>query len=155
MKSIIKTAFVALLFGFAWAGDLPDVPGALNPDVTQATIHQTVCVSGWTKTVRPSVSVSNRIKREKLATLADKTMSDYELDHLISLQLGGAPDDPNNLWPEPYAGPCGARRKDRIETALKREVCAGKITLKQAQDAIRTNWIEAYRKYVGPLQCGE
>lgn len=137
----------------AFAGILPTVPGALNPGVTQANIKQTVCVPGWTKTVRPPVSVTGKIKRALLAKESDKNAANYELDHLISLQLGGAPADIANLWLEPYAGPCGARHKDVIETALKREVCAGRLTLEQAQQAIRTDWTAAYRRYVGPLEC--
>jgi len=73
---------------------------------------------------------------------------DYEEDHLISLEIGGNPTDPNNLWPEPWNGPEGAHRKDVIETRLKRLVCNGTITLAQAQSAISTNWEDAYTKYV-------
>ena len=149
-------AGVALLMAIrcAVAGELPDVPGALNPAVTQHNIGKTVCVSGWTKTVRPAASVTDRIKRRLLANVADRNASHYELDHLVSLQLGGAPADPNNLWLEPYAGPCGARVKDVLEIALKRRVCAGTLTLAQAQAAIRANWVNAYNLYVGRLECG-
>lgn len=149
----LLAALVPLLCAAAFAGILPNVPGALNPDVTQATIRQTVCVAGWTKTVRPAISVTNKIKHALLVKEADRNAAHYELDHLISLQLGGAPADTANLWLEPYAGPCGARRKDVIETALKREVCAGRLSLEQAQQAIRTDWTAAYRRYVGPLEC--
>lgn len=136
----------------ALAAILPTVPGATNPAVTQANIHQTVCVSGWTKTVRPPVGYTNKLKAQQMKAegLTDSPR-DYEEDHLISLQLGGSPTSPLNLWPEPYAGPEGARRKDVVEDALKRLVCSGKMPLADAQTAIRTNWIIAYRKYVGPL----
>ena len=72
--------------------------------------------------------------------------SKYEEDHLISLQLGGNPSDPKNLWPQPYAGN-GARKKDVVETALKRLVCSNKMKLADAQKAI-LNWPDAYKKYV-------
>jgi hypothetical protein len=75
-------------------------------------------------------------------------MSAYEEDHLISLQLGGDPKDPKNLFPQPYAGN-NARKKDVVETALKRLVCSGNIKLKDAQKAI-LNWPVAYKKYVTP-----
>ena len=72
--------------------------------------------------------------------------------HLISLGLGGSPTDPLNLWPEPLFPPDGwtAAMKDELEAVLPRLVCAGALTLRQAQDAIETDWREAYRKYVRP-----
>jgi hypothetical protein len=128
-------------------------PGALNTTVTQANIATTVCKSGWTATIRPTVTYTNKLKDTQLKTtyLAYTKMwgpaaSGYEEDHLISLQLGGNPSDPKNLWPEPYAGN-GARKKDVVETALKRLVCAGTLKLADAQKAI-LNWPAAYKKYV-------
>jgi len=65
----------------------------------------------------------------------------------LSRELGGA-DDAKNLWPQPYGSqPWNAVRKDCVETRLHTEVCAGHITLKQAQDAIRFNWTSAYLRY--------
>src|SRR5437773_1158694 len=80
-----------------------------------------------------------------------QTTGDYEEDHLIPLELGGAPADPRNLWPEPYASKHGARVKDRLENALHRAVCAGQIGLRAAQRAIARNWWAAYSKYVPHL----
>lgn len=130
-------------------------PGMLNPAVTQATISTTVCKSGWTATIRPTVSYTNKLKDEQLKTtyksfvaIYGASASAYEEDHLISLQLGGAPSDPKNLWPEPYVG-SNARKKDVLETKLKRLVCDNTITLKVAQSAI-LNWKTSYEKYVKP-----
>ncbi len=144
--------------GVASDGDLPDpkrTPGAANPDVTQDNIHQTICVSGWTKTIRPPVKYTNPLKQKQIEEYGypDKDPALYEEDHLISLQLGGHPTDAHNLWPEPYQIPCGARVKDVLETRLKRLVCKGDITLEEAQHLIATNWIEAYKKYVDPDGC--
>ena len=90
-------------------GSLPDphcTPGALNPDVTQASIGQTICVSGWTKTVRPSESITHDEKLASMAAYGDGgSTGDYEYDHLVPLELGGAVNDPRNLWPEPAASP--------------------------------------------------
>jgi hypothetical protein len=128
-------------------GDLPDArctPGATNPAVTQATIGSTICVSGWTSTVRPPTSITNPIKVERMRAYGDHgSLSDYELDHLIPLELGGAPADVRNLWPEPYAGRDGATNKDDVENTLKRRVCAGSVALAVAQRAIATNWMTA------------
>lgn len=147
-----------LLMLTANAGVLPDpkvTPGATNPDVTQATINQTICVSGWTKTIRPPAAYTTAMKKRQIAAwkLADKKLADYEQDHLISLQLGGSPTSEKNLWPEAYAGKCGARKKDVVETKLKRLICAGKLPLRDAQKAIADNWVAAYRKYVGAISC--
>ncbi len=130
-------------------------PGATNPDVNQSNIKQTICKPRWTKTIRPPVSYTNNLKRQQIAQYgyADKKLAHYEEDHLISLQLGGHPTDPRNLWPEAYAGKCGARVKDVIETKLKRLVCSGKIMLQEAQSAIASNWVAAYNQFVKPLNC--
>lgn len=127
---------------------LPDptcTPGAVDPRVTQENIQQTICVAGYSKTVRPPVSVTNRIKRERMAAygMEREPMKGYELDHLVSLEIGGAPSDPLNLWPEPYAEPDGARDKDRVEDALHRLVCSGRIPLAEAQRRIATDWKHA------------
>jgi hypothetical protein len=127
-------------------------PGALNPAVTQATIHSTVCVSGWTATIRPPVSFTNSLKAKQIGQYGytDKKTASYEEDHLISLELGGAPADPRNLWPEPYkvsladGRSSGAHIKDAFETKLKTQVCAGTISLAAAQLEIGDNWVHAY-----------
>jgi len=106
-------------------------PGVLNPDVTQATIGATICRRGWTRTVRPPVSYTNGLKRRGLRAYGVAgPLSDYQEDHLISLELGGNPTDPRNLWPEPYPR---ASKVDQIENELNREVCAGRLTLADAQ----------------------
>jgi len=74
----------------------------------------------------------------------------YEVDHLISLELGGS-NDITNLWPEAYAGAWGARSKDALENRMHRLVCAGQLDLAQAQREIATDWVEAYRRYVGEV----
>jgi len=127
-------------------------PGATNPAVTQANIQQTICKANYTATIRPPASYTTKLKASQLAgayqAFADKALANYEEDHLISLEIGGNPTDPKNLWPQPYAG-TGARIKDQVENKLHALVCANKITLADAQKAIATNWYFAYQKYVG------
>ena|SRR5258708_4555937 len=123
-------------------GVLPDTtctPGTIDPHVTQTNIQQTICVSGYTKTVRPPASFTNNLKVQQIAAYgyADTTLHDYEEDHLISLELGGAPADPKNLWPEPGASP---NPKDKIENECHKKVCDGTITLATAQQEIASNW---------------
>jgi hypothetical protein len=126
-------------------------PGAVNPAVTQATIHSTICLTGYTKTIRPPSSYTTGLKRQQLAAgyafHGDLSTSDYEEDHLISLELGGSPTSVKNLWPEPYATTEGARVKDKIENKLHDLVCAGRIGLRVAQHAIATNWWTALQRY--------
>ncbi|WP_433184359.1 hypothetical protein [Actinoallomurus sp. CA-150999] len=126
---------------------LPDPscqPGATNPDVTQSTINSTICVSGWTSTVRPPTSYTNPLKVKQIAEYgySDTSTADYEEDHLIPLELGGAPKDPKNLWPEPRydAGGSTAGDKDTVENALKKKVCAGSMTLASARHIMATDW---------------
>ena len=131
-------------------------PGSTNPNVTQNNIQATICKSGFTNTIRPSITYTNKLKKTELAgsyksftTIWGTNLANYELDHLISLQLGGNPSDVKNLWVEPYAAN-GARKKDVVETALKRLVCANKLSLVAAQTAISTDWVKAYNTYVTP-----
>jgi hypothetical protein len=123
-------------------------PGALNPDVTQATIRQTICRSGWTESVRPPESITEPEKYASLAAYGDTgSASGYEYDHFVPLELGGATNDPGNLWPEPGASP---NPKDKVEDYLHREVCDGKMTLSRAQRLIVTNWVKLYREITKP-----
>jgi hypothetical protein len=128
-------------------------PGAINAAVTQGSISHTICVSGWTQTIRPSSSYTTSLKEQQLASgyayHGDANRSDYEEDHLISLELGGSADSPLNLWPEPYAAIGGARVKDKIENKLDALVCSGSISLATAQRAIAGNWYTAYQTYIG------
>jgi len=129
-------------------GPLPDAnctPGATNPQVTQDTIKDTICKSGWTSTIRPSTSVTNKLKTQGISAYgySDTSMSSYEEDHLISLELGGAPADPKNLWPEPGGSP---NPKDKVENDLNRAVCSGRVKLADAQQAIAGDWTSAEAK---------
>lgn len=113
-------------------------PGALNPAVTQSTIHSTICVAGWTETVRPPESITEQEKVASMAAYGDTgSLGEYEYDHFVPLELGGAPNDPRNLWPEPGASP---NPKDTVEDALRAQVCDGQISLTRAQHEIVTNW---------------
>lgn len=106
-------------------------PGVLNPAVTQATLRSTICVRGWTRTIRPAVSYTNELKRRGLRQYGlPGRASAYQEDHLISLELGGHPTDPRNLWPEPYPR---ASAVDRMENELNDAVCSGRMTLAEAQ----------------------
>lgn len=126
-------------------------PGALDPAVTQRTIGSTICRSGWTATVRPPESVTEPEKLASMAAYGDTgRASSYEYDHDVPLELGGAVNDPRNLWPElDYAHPVPfyLNPKDHLEDALKRLVCDASMPLSQAQELIASDWVAAYRRY--------
>jgi hypothetical protein len=128
---------------------LPDprcTPGAIDPAVTQANIYSTICVSGYTERIRPPESVTEAEKRLSMkAYSAAKPLHAYEYDHLVALELGGARNDPRNLWPEPGASP---NPKDALEDRLHARVCDGKMRLGAAQRAIAHDWVAAYDRYI-------
>jgi len=125
-------------------GVLPDPkcsPGDRDPRVTQDNIHQTICVSGYTKTVRNvPQSLKDYIYSEY--GIKNRAPGSYEIDHIISLQLGGS-NTSRNLFPEAYNIPQGAHEKDVVETRLKRMVCKGQMSLAEAQRIISTDWRKA------------
>jgi hypothetical protein len=140
-NAFLAAAFVLLVAAAFWphgssskgpyAADPARTPGVLNPDVTQGTINQTICVHGWTKTIRPPTSYTNDLKRKQMREYGvTGELSDYQEDHLISLELGGHPTDSRNLWPEPYPR---ASDVDSIENELNSKVCSGELTLEAAQ----------------------
>jgi hypothetical protein len=107
-------------------------PGVVNPNVTQANIRSTICKTGWTSTIRPPVSYTDALKIKQMKQYGETgSPSDYQEDHLISLEMGGSPTDPRNLWPEPYPR---ASQMDQIENQLNSEICDGQLTLAQAQE---------------------
>ena len=139
------------------AGDLPDplhTSGAVDPAVTQNNIQQTICVPGYTKTVRPPASYTNRIKRELLDSYYKDQgdMHSVELDHLIPLTVGGHPTDLKNLWPQSYGSEHDASFKDRCEVAARTAICQGRVALVEAQKGFATNWIEWCKQLTGDTQ---
>ena len=127
---------------------LPDpncTPGALNSDVTQANIGLNICNHNWsTKSIRPPVSYTTPLKVSQIKEYGylDTSTKSYEEDHLISLELGGNPTSPANLWPEPQRSQ--PNEKDSVENYLHKQVCSGAISLAQAQQEISTNWYQVY-----------
>lgn len=109
-------------------------PGAINPSVTQSTIKKTICVANWIKKIQPTVSYTNTLKLKQMKQYGEKGRpTAYEEDHFIPLELGGAPRNPKNLWPEPHRQ---SQLSDPLETSLKRKVCAGNLSLGAARKQI-------------------
>jgi hypothetical protein len=121
--------------------------GAPNPDITQDNIAENICSKSWsTSAVRPTTSVTSRIKTQTMTAYGFTDPTHYELDHLMSLQVGGCPDCVANLWPEAYGDAAhpmnqverakwnrenpdssevlpGALEKDKVENHVHDEIC--------------------------------
>lgn len=116
---------------------LPDracTPGALFKSVTKNQI----CLPGYSKLVR---HVDEQTKAEVFRRYGISNHDDkqYEVDHLVSLQLGGS-NDIANLWPEAAKPQPGFHQKDIVENLLHDKVCKGEMTLQEAANQITTNW---------------
>jgi hypothetical protein len=117
--------------------------------VTDATISITICVSGWTSTVRPATDYTTPLKMEQITQLhLAGTVADYEEDHRMPLELGGDPKAPHNLSPEAHLSLGGqSEAKDKDENAFKDQVCSGQETLEQAQHRFVATWLEVWPNY--------
>lgn len=119
---------------------------ALTPGIVLTTSARTVCVSGYSASVRDVSSSRSDAVYERYDVV--HLPYAHEVDHLISLELGGS-NQLRNLWPQPYAGRWGARTKDVLENRLHDLVCDHRLSLARAQHIEARNWVGAYRRYVG------
>jgi hypothetical protein len=124
-------------------GALPDsdcTPGSVFPEVT---VDQ-ICTPGYSASVR---NVPDSVKKQVYAEYGVIThlTGEYEVDHLISLELGGS-NDVSNLWPEAADPRPGFHEKDQVENYLHKEVCRGVMTLKDAQAIIAHDWLSVIVK---------
>ncbi len=143
------TSCKAQVLDAAKGGYLPDpscTPGAIDPAVTQDNIDATVCKSGYSSTVRPPASETDKFKAISLRAYGELAESTTELDHLVSLELGGT-NSASNLWPEMnHAGATGTTNpKDAVENTLHKAVCDHRVKLADAQNAIARNWTTALK----------
>jgi hypothetical protein len=152
IASVAILALVVALSGTSYAKYGPHVPGpnSPNPRLTPSAHFNvgraTICRTGYSARVRdvPTSEADAAYARYGIKRVAYA----YEVDHLVSLELGGS-NAITNLWPEHYYDPWGARTKDRLENRLHALVCDGQLKLASAQRQEATNWIKAYKKYVG------
>jgi hypothetical protein len=116
------------------------ITGDADPLVTQDNIRKTICVDHYTTTVR---AVSAATKAAVLKRDGQTSPGCCEVDHFLSLEIGGSNLPGKNLWAQPYSGKYGARQKDVVETALHRLVCASAdpMPLAVAQKCITLDWI--------------
>ena len=128
------------------AASYPDP--ALTPGEVLPVTKETICVSGYSKTVRHTTSAMKMKVRLQYGIKRSES-GKYVLDHLVPLQLAGR-DSVSNLWPQEKEE---AKRKDFVENWLKRQACSGKISLKDAQDKVANNWREIYKREHKPKQA--
>lgn len=144
-------AAVAVVSVALAAGAAPVLPNPrLTPGATLPVTKAQVCVRGYAGRARHVTEATKRAVFREYG-IKDPAPHDWEIDHLVSLELGGS-NAIQNLWPQSYiTKPYNAHVKDRLEDRLHALVCHGKVSLQVAQQAIRGNWIATYRKYVGAL----
>lgn len=127
--------------GQAVLNDLTVTPGDVNPTDTKEVLCSPTFRTGTVRLVQEStkykVCAFYGITKDKCVGAT------YEIDHLISLELGGS-NDVKNLWPEPYLPVPGAKAKDTVENWLHKQVCSNNITLEEAQHEISTDWYKVY-----------
>ncbi|WP_347989100.1 hypothetical protein [Methylomonas sp. AM2-LC] len=133
------------------ADDSPLVPDPQKtPGDVLTTDAKQICVPGYAKTVR---NVRQTVKKQVYSSygITSRQPGEYEVDHLISLELGGS-NSIKNLWPESFVTePLNAHVKDQLENKLHELICADQLPVTQAQQEIASDWQAAYKKYVGPL----
>lgn len=125
---------------------LPDrtcTPG----DIISAATKEEICTSGYTKTVR-NVPASEKNEVYAEYGIINHQTGEYEVDHLISLELGGS-NDISNLWPEAADPRPGSHEKDKVENYLHDQVCSGIVPLQQAQQEIAVDWVSVYNQMLG------
>jgi hypothetical protein len=120
--------------------DTACTPGDILPDATKDQI----CKSGYASSVR-NVPTSEKNQAYAEYSMTHHTTGEYEVDHLVSLELGGS-NDISNLWPEAASPKPGFHEKDKVENYLHDQVCSGAISLQQAQIEIATNWLDGYNQ---------
>jgi hypothetical protein len=111
-----------------------------TPGAVMSTSTAIICKVGYATTVRDvPLSVRKAVFKEYGLSYNNSVL--YEVDHLISLELGGS-NDISNLFPESYKITNGARVKDVFENYLHKQVCSGAMKIEEAQKQISTDWLK-------------
>jgi hypothetical protein len=148
-STCLTALFICGLRLSAFAQTLPISPDLkLTPGDVLTTNTNLICTPGYSKSVR---AVPTSVKKQvfQMYGITKHKAGEFEVDHLISLELGGS-NSIRNLWPQSYVTKLfNAHVKDKLENRLHKLVCSGQLDIKQAQSEIANNWIAAYRKYIG------
>ena len=148
MKLVVGIVLGVSLAGctlYSWGGELPN--SSITPGYMRNATVKEICTTS-TSLVR---NVPEKLKQDVYHNYGlngndrSKCAEGYEVDHLVSLELGGA-NDGRNLWPQSYCGTNNAHDKDKLENELHRRVCNGQMQLIDAQMCIKTDWVKCYLK---------
>jgi hypothetical protein len=115
-----------------------------TPGAILSVTAKQICVPGYASKTR-NVPQSEKDQVYAEYGITRHSSGQYEVDHLVSLELGGS-NDIANLWPEAASPTPGFHQKDRVEGYLHTQVCSGALSLQSAQDEIATNWIAVYNQ---------
>lgn len=130
-------------------GVLPDQ--ALTPGAVRTTDKTEICTTKTSDVRNVPGSLKEAVRRRYGMTskrdLWCNTQEACEIDHLVPLAVGGS-NEITNLWPQPYEGQWNAHHKDQLEAKMKRLLCAGKVTVEEAQSIFKNNWVEGYKKFI-------
>lgn len=118
----------------------------LTPGATLDVTQKELCERGYESPDR-TIPITLKIQvADRYAISQD--MAGYNVDHLIPVGLGGS-NSLKNLWPQPLSGEWSHFKKNELEARLRKMVCNGDLDLKKAQQEIATDWVSAYKTYVG------
>ncbi len=158
MRRLVFTA-CAVLFATAASGAeesyLPNnaaTPGVVNHKVKAGTIKQTICRPSWVKSAQPSARTlaSQKSRLVKHARYGADVAKNFDVDHRIPIEVGGDARDPKNLWLQPLNIQWNALVKNKLETYVQTEVCAGRMKLADGQAIFQRDWVDVFRLYCGP-----
>ncbi|WP_233884728.1 hypothetical protein [Paraburkholderia flagellata] len=152
---VLRVSLLALAAGSAAQAAFAQDPRLLDTRVTQESVTDTICRPGYADTVAPPFDQTMALKDRMLAARgidSDEGVG-YALDRHVPIVLGGSPDATANFDLIPWGGHAGERRKSLLTVRLKRCVCAGRMTLAEAQAAITGNWVHQYDRLTR-MDCG-
>lgn len=152
---VLRVLLLALAAGSAAQAAFAQDPRLLDTRVTQESVTDTICRPGYADTVAPPFDQTMALKDRMLAARgidSDEGVG-YALDRHVPIVLGGSPDATANFDLIPWGGHAGERRKSLLTVRLKRCVCAGRMTLAEAQAAITGNWVHQYDRLTR-MDCG-
>jgi hypothetical protein len=149
MRFVIGLVSAATIAVAADNGQVGLPSSFLTPGDAKKVTKEQICAPGYTASLKPTKESAKEEAFSRYGLRDGQSKTDV-LDHLIPVELGGT-DSADNLWPEPAKGEWNATQKDALEQKLVTMVCDGSLTVKQAQTAIRKNWVQAYQQYVGAV----
>ena len=137
--------FTLLSVSAVYAGELPDKQ--LTPGNMRSVTVKELCTTSTSLVRNVPDSLKKQIFTSYGMSSNDRSVckEGYEIDHLVSLELGGS-NDIKNLWPQSYCGDNNAHKKDKLENELHRQICLGKMNIINAQSCIKTDWVMCYIK---------